>query len=148
MKINENEIEIFTINLLKKAGYQYRFGPDIAPDGEAPARPLYADVVLKNRLQKAINTFNPDIPNEAREQALREVLNISSPDLINNNEIFHKYFTDGVDVEYQKEGITRGDRVKLVDFDEPDFNDFLVVNQLTIIEDNINKRLFFHSFPN
>ncbi|MFP4547892.1 MAG: type I restriction endonuclease subunit R [Fidelibacterota bacterium] len=151
MKINENEIEIFTIDLLKNAGYQYLFGPDIAPDGERPERQLYADVVLKNRLQKAINSINPGIPYEAREQAMREVLNISSPDLINNNEIFHKYFTDGVEVEYQKEGITRGDKVKLVDFDEPDFNDFLVVNQFTIIEDNINKRpdiiLFVNGMP-
>jgi len=150
-KITENEIELFCIDLLEKSGYEYIFGPTIAPDGEKPERARWNDVFLADRVKHAIHTLNPKIPVDAREHAIREVLHIASPELITNNEKFHQYLTDGVEVEFQVDGVTRGDKVWLVDFDEPENNEFLVVNQYTVIENNINKRpdvvLFINGLP-
>jgi len=151
MQITENSIEKFAMELLENLEYEYVFGPTIAPDGEKPERKSWEEAVLIDRFKHAINTLNPSIPETARKQAIREVLHIASPELIHNNEIFHRFLTDGVEVEYQKDGITRGDKIWLVDFDEPENNEFLVVNQYTVIENNINKRpdvvLFVNGLP-
>ena len=151
MRLTESKIESFAIELLENLGYECLYGPSIDPDSEHPERQSYADVILKERLRHAVYTLNPSIPEAAKDQAIRDVTHITSPELINNNEIFHRYFTDGVDVEYQKDGITRGDKVWLVDFRNPENNEFLVVNQFTVIENNINKRpdivLFINGLP-
>jgi type I restriction enzyme, R subunit len=151
MILTESKIETFTIELLQMAGYEYVYGPGIASDGEQPERQSYSDVVLVNRLRRAVNSLNPSIPLEAKEQAIREVLHIASPDLINNNEKFHTYITNGVDIEYQKDGETWGGKVWLVDYENPLNNEFLIVNQFTIIENNANKRpdiiLFINGLP-
>jgi type I restriction enzyme R subunit len=150
-KITENEIELYCIDLLEKDGYEYLFGPTIAPDGEKPERSRWNDVFLEDRFKHAVHTLNPKIPITAREYAIRDVLHITSPELITNNEKFHRYLTDGMDVEFQVEGVTRGDKVWLVDFEEPENNEFLVVNQYTVIENNVNKRpdviLFVNGLP-
>ncbi|MFW9940377.1 MAG: type I restriction endonuclease subunit R [Candidatus Thorarchaeota archaeon] len=149
--ISENDIELLCIEFLEKAGYNYIFGPNIAPAGEQQERARWNDVFLADRFKHAVNTLNPKIPMDAREHAIREVFHIASPDLITNNEKFHKYLTDGVEVEFQSDGVTRGDKVWLVDFDEPENNEFLVINQYTVIENNINKRpdvvLFLNGLP-
>ena len=129
MILTENKIENFTIELLADLGYECVYGPSIDPDSEYPERQSFSDVVLRERLKHAVYTLNPSIPEAAKDQAIREGMHITSPELINNNEIFHRYLTDGVDVEYQKDGITRGDKVWLVDFSNPENNEFLVVNQ-------------------
>ncbi len=151
MPLTENTIEHFTIELLERAGYEYVYGPQIAPDGEHAERQSYHDVLLPLRLQAAIDRLNPGIPAEARFQAFRNVANIASPELIVNNERFHTFFTDGIEVEYQQNGITRGGKVWLVDFEHPENNEFLVVNQFTIIEHNVTKRpdviLFVNGLP-
>ncbi|MBD2144285.1 type I restriction endonuclease subunit R [Sphaerospermopsis sp. FACHB-1194] len=154
-KLNEDKTEEYTIELLQNIGYAYIHAATIAPDSDNPERQLerqkYDDVILKNRLTHAINTINPHIPLEAREQAQRIITTISSPDLINNNETFHKYLTEGIDIEYQLDGITRGDKVWLIDFQTPENNEFLAVNQFTIIENNHNCRpdiiLFINGLP-
>ncbi|MBE9239098.1 type I restriction endonuclease subunit R [Anabaena aphanizomenioides LEGE 00250] len=154
-KLNEDKTEEYTIELLQNIGYAYIHAATIAPDSDNPERQLerqnYNDVILKNRLTHAINTINPHIPLEAREQAQRIITTISSPDLINNNETFHKYLTEGIDIEYQLDGITRGDKVWLIDFQTPENNEFLAVNQFTIIENNHNRRpdiiLFINGLP-
>lgn len=150
-KLNEDKTEQYTIKLLEKIGYSYIHGVNIAPNSDKPERQNYHDVILKNRLTHAINTLNPHIPLEAREQAQRLITTISSPDLINNNETYHKYLTEGIDIEYQQDGITRGDKVWLIDFQTPENNEFLAVNQFTIIENNHNRRpdiiLFINGLP-
>lgn len=147
----ESDIEQLTIEKLKTEEYEYIYGPTIAPDAEKPERVAWDDVVLVDRFKHAVHTLNSSVPEATRDQAIRDVLHIVSPGLINNNETFHRHLTEGVDVEFQKDGITRGDKVWLVDFDEPENNEFLVVNQYTVIENNVNKRpdvvLFVNGLP-
>ncbi|MBU1875414.1 type I restriction endonuclease subunit R [bacterium] len=148
--ITENEIEQITIDSLQKLGYTYLFGPDISPDGEHPER-QYDDVVLHTRLRDAIDKLNPDIHQDAKEDALKKVLRTSSPNAIINNENFHKYLTEGVDVEIRTADGIRGKKVYIVDFAHPENNEFLTVNQFTVIENNNNKRpdivLFINGLP-
>jgi type I restriction enzyme R subunit len=150
-KINENEIEQYTINELKDLGFQYVHGVDISPDADKAERSAYDDIILKQRLLTASIKINPAIPADACLQAVNEILRLYSPDLLTNNEAFHKYLTDGVPVTYQKNGEEKNDYVWLIDFTNPLNNEFLVVNQYTIIEKNNNKRpdvlLFVNGIP-
>ncbi len=148
--ISEDHIEQVIIQEFIELGYQYINGTDISPDGSMPERE-YNEVVLKNRLQEAIAKLNPTIPYEAQEEALRKVLRSDSPELFQNNYQFHKYLTEGVDVEYRKADRIAGDKVWLIDYESPSNNEFLVVNQFTVIENNTNKRpdviLFVNGLP-
>lgn len=148
--ISEDHIEQIIIQEFIELGYQYINGTVISPDGSMPERE-YNEVVLKNRLQEAIAKLNPTIPYEAQEEALRKVLRSDSPELFQNNYQFHKYLTEGVDVEYRKTDRITGDKVWLIDYEKPSNNEFLVVNQFTVIENNTNKRpdviLFVNGLP-
>ena len=103
-RITESAIEQFTIDLLEKAGYQYIYAPDIAPDSETPARQSFDDVLLIDRLNAAIARINPQVPADAREDAVKQLLRLNSPELIANNEAFHRMLTEGIKVTYQKDG--------------------------------------------
>jgi len=139
--ITESVVEEAAIDWFRGLGYQYLPGPDIACDGPYPERTNYADVLLEERLRSALVALNPDIPAEALEDALRKVTRPDSPSLIVNNRRFHKMLTEGVDVEYHnEEGRIVGDKVWLVDFAHPERNDWLVVNQFTVIEGQQNRR--------
>lgn len=148
--ISEDHIEQVVIQEFIELGYQYINGTDISPDGSMPERE-YNEVVLKNRLQEAISKFNKNIPYEAQEEALRKVLRSDSPNLFQNNYTFHKYLTEGVEIEYRKGDRIAGDKVWLIDYENPSNNEFLVVNQFTVIEGNTNKRpdviLFVNGLP-
>lgn len=149
--ISETEIENLTIDLLKSQGYDYLFGGDIAPDGENPLRKSFEDVILFDRLKAALERINTNIPQNAIDDAIKQLTQIHTPDLIANNEIFHRMLTEGVKVLYQKEGIERGDIVWLIDFKNSENNDFLAVNQFTVIENHKNKRpdivIFINGLP-
>ena len=151
MKLTEEKIEQFAISLLGYLGYEYKHSNIIAPDGEHPERQTYSQVILENRLKRAIEILNPHIPLEAREQAFLQITTISTPDFLNNNETFHKYLTEGIEIEYQWHGETRGGKVWLIDFNHPENNEFLAVNQFIVIEDNHNRRpdiiLFINGLP-
>lgn len=148
--ISENEIEEIALVYLQSLGYRYLNGLTISPDGEHPER-QYSDVVLLTRLRDAIDKLNPTITQDAKEEALKKVLRVGSPHLLINNETFHKYLTEGIDVEVRKGDGIRGEKVYIVDFDNPSNNEFLAINQLTIIENNRNKRpdiiLFVNGLP-
>lgn len=150
-RITENIIEEFCIELLEKQGYEYIYAPDIAPDSDKPLRSDFDDVLLSSRLSDAVARINPSIPHEARQEAIKEINRIHSPELLSNNERFHRLLTEGVKVSYQKDGNQRGDLVWLVDFATPENNDFVVANQLTVIENGVNKRpdvvLFVNGLP-
>lgn len=150
-KLTEEKIENFLISLLENLSYEYKHGVLIAPNSEKQERNAYSDVILRNRLSRAISTLNLSIPSEAQYQAQREIFNIASSELLNNNEIFHKYLTEGITVEYQKNGETRGEPVWLIDWQHPENNEFLAVNQFTVVEDNCNHRpdivLFINGLP-
>ena len=141
MTITETVVEEAAIDWFKSLGYQYLPGPDIACDGSYPERGSYADVILEGRLHSVLVALNPDIPAEALEDAFRKVTRPDSPNPIVNNRQFHKMLTEGVDVEYRnEEGRIVGDKVWLMDFACPERNDWLVVNQFTVIEGQQNRR--------
>lgn len=150
-RLTESAIEEFTIELLEKLKYQYIYSPDIAPDGEKPERQSFEDVLLIERLQEAVGRINPNVPAEARDEAVKQIQRLNSPEMIANNEAFHRMLTEGIKVTYQKDGNSRGDLVWLIDFNKPDNNDFIVANQFTVVENNINKRpdviLFVNGIP-
>src|SRR5689334_5638540 len=103
-KITESHIESYSLETLQSLGFQYIYGPDIAPEAEQAERNSYEDVLLLGRLRSAIARINPTVPEEARERALKEIERIASPDVLANNEAFHRYLTDGVTVEYRIDG--------------------------------------------
>jgi len=141
LAVMESDVEQVTIDWFRDLGYQYLPGPDMACDGPYPERRSYADVLLEERLRSALVALNPDIPAEALEGAFRKVTRPDSPSLIVNNRRSHKMLTEGVDVEYHnEEGRIVGDKVWLVDFTHPESNDWLVVNQFTVIEEQQNRR--------
>jgi len=150
-RITENIIEAFAIELLAKLGYEYIYAPDIAYDGENPERDNYAQVLLLNRLQTAVKRINHSIPATAQAEAIKEIQRIASPELLTNNEAFHRLLTEGIPVSKRIDGYDRGDRVWLIDFKNPHNNDFVVANQFTIIENGSNKRpdiiLFVNGIP-
>ena len=150
-KITESAVETFAIELLEKQGYHYVYGPSIAPDSDTAERASFEEVLLLERLRRAVDRINPTVPADAREDALKQILRLSSPELIANNEAFHRMLTEGIKVTYQKDGQTRGDLVWLIDFQIPENNEFLVINQFAIIENHVNKRpdviLFINGLP-
>jgi type I restriction enzyme R subunit len=134
--------------------YSVAFGPDIAFDGEYPERQSYKDVVLVGRLRSAVAQINPSIPVDAREEAIKKVINVaySSPNLLTANQSFHKLLAEGVDVEYSRgDGTIAGDKVYLFDTKNLKNNDWLAVNQFTVVENNHNRRpdimIFVNGLP-
>ncbi len=150
-KLTESAIETFAIEQLELLGYSYVYAPDIAPDGECPERASYDDVLLTGRLERALKRINPGMSADVLKSALNTVDRIHSPELLANNEAFHRLLTEGVKVSYQHNGDERGDLVWLVDFEEPYNNEFVVANQFTVIENNVQKRpdmvLFVNGIP-
>ncbi len=150
-KLLESDIEQMLIELLKAKGYNYLYGPDIALDGETPMRASFDEVVLREKLEKAVKRLNPSLPCSVQDEAVKTVLRISSPDVLANNEEFHRLLTEGVPVSVHKDGVERGARVWLIDFNDPWNNEFTVVNQFTIIENGHNRRpdvlLFVNGLP-
>ncbi|WP_164121901.1 type I restriction endonuclease subunit R [Sphingobacterium sp. xlx-130] len=149
--MTENEIELLALDLLQGQGYEYINGVDIAPDSVSPERHTFEEVILRERLEKAVRRINNTIPADTQQDAIKQVMRIASPDLLANNEAFHRLLTEGIPVTKRIDGQERGDRVFLVDFDNPSHNEFLVVNQLTVIENGVNKRpdiiLFVNGLP-
>ena len=149
--LTESKIEEFGIGLFEQLGYSYFYGPDIAPDGVCPKRASFEEVVMTENLRSAVYRINPKLSQEVCDEAVSKVLRIASPDLLANNETFHRMLTEGIPVSVHKDGSERGELVWLVDFDNPQNNDFTVVNQFTVIENNHNKRpdviLFVNGLP-
>ncbi len=149
--MTEDQLEQEALGWLTEAGYATVFGPDIAPDGEAPERGDYRQVLLTFRLREAILKLNPGIPTAAREDALKQVLDLGHPALLSANRLFHRLLVAGVPVEYQKDGETRGDYVRLMDWATPERNDWLAVNQFSIKGPHHTRRpdiiLFVNGLP-
>ena len=126
MDLNESIVEDAALAWLSEVGYSIGHGPRLAPGEAAAERDSFGDVVLVGRLREAIHRLNPAIPEEAREEALRKVLRVASPSLIQTNRDFHKMLRDGVQVEYRRaDGSIKGDYVRLLNFDWPKANDWL-----------------------
>jgi type I restriction enzyme, R subunit len=154
--ITESSIEQYAIDLLVNQGYRYIYGPDIAPDSEESSaviarRQSFEDVILYDELKKAVARINPSLSSDVRDDAIKQIQRLNSLELITNNETFHRMLTEGIKVTYQKNGNSRGDLVNLIDFNNPENNEFFVVNQFTVVENHINKRpdliLFVNGLP-
>ncbi len=139
--ISENTIELATLEWFAELGYATANGPVTGPGEPGAERDSFDEVVLVDRLRTAIARLNPDIPEEAREEALRKVLRVGSPSLTQTNRAFHALLRDGVPVEYARpDGSIAGDHARLIDFDDVSANDWLAVNQFTVIEGQHNRR--------
>jgi type I restriction enzyme R subunit len=131
-KMTEDKLEQEMLGWLSEIGYTHIYGPDIACDGSAPERNNYQEILLIDRLRKAIDQLNPEIPLSAREDALLQVRDLNTPVLLSANRRLHNFLVNGVPVEYQKDGETRGDFVRLMDFETPTKNEWLAINQFSI----------------
>lgn len=140
IRICESHVEELAIGWFEELSWDVLRGPDISPDEPTSERGSYSEAILRGRLEAAIDSLNPDLAAQAKEEALRKVLHIDSPSLILRNRTFHKMLTDGVTVEIVEDGRVRGEQVKLIDFENPDANDWLVVNQFTVVEGQHNRR--------
>jgi type I restriction enzyme R subunit len=150
--ITEAAVEGMLLEQLASLGYTLATDAVIGPDGSQPEREAYADVILRGRLEAAVERLNLHIPAEAREDAIKKVLAAHSPSLIEENRRLHRAIVDGVDVEfYAEDGTIRGDKVRLVDFDDPEANDWLASGQFTVVENGMNRRpdvvIFVNGLP-
>ena len=148
----ESALEETTLTWLKTLGYAVRSGAEIAPGEPGAERTDYGQVLLERRLRNALAALNPDVPAAALDEALRIVTQPQHPSLIANNRAFHRMLVDGVEVEcLRPDGSLAGDRVRLVDFEHPEANDWLAVNQFTVVEGRRNRRpdvvLFLNGLP-
>ena len=130
--VSEDQVELQSIEWFKDLGYDYVCGYDIAPDGETPERSDYLSVVLKERLLSALTRINPDIPNSAINIALSQLINPNNPNLMSANRQVHSWLTKGIKVTYHEGDQEVGKQLKVIDFNNPDNNEWLVVNQFTI----------------
>jgi type I restriction enzyme R subunit len=152
MSLNESIVEDAALEWFGELGYEIRHGPQLAPGEPAAERESFGEVLLVGRLREAIRPLNLSITEEAREEALRKVLRVGTPSLTQTNRAFHRMIRDGVDVEYPRgDGSIKGDKVLLVDFSDVQSNDWLVVNQFTVIEGQHNRRpdivVFINGLP-
>jgi type I restriction enzyme, R subunit len=150
--LSESDVEDAALTWFDQLGYAVLHGPLIAPGEPEAERTAYQDVALETRLRDAIAALNPHIPADACEEAYRKAIRSDSPVLLGNNRTFHRMLVDGVEIEYRRaDGTIAGDRVRLIDFEHPERNDFAAVNQFTVIEGQHNRRpdivLFVNGLP-
>ncbi len=151
--ITESDVEENVLKILKNLDYEIIRGSseEYLPGGSKALRSDYKDVVLTDKLRYALRKINPSVPEEAREQAIKQILRSESQKLIVDNENFHKMLVDGISVPISKNGEERHVIVNLFDFNNPENNEFTAVNQFTIIENNVERRpdviLFINGLP-
>lgn len=138
--MTEDTIEQSLIDQLVGQGYTYYNGTDISPISEFPQRESFTSVLLENHFKASLKKLNPTLPESARVEAYQRVINLGTEDIMENNERFHTLLTNGVTVEYTKDGRTKGINVTLLDVVNPKKNSFWVVNQLVVKENNNEKR--------
>ena len=149
--MKEDNIENYAIDLFKSQGYNYIYAPDVAPDSDNPIRISFEDVVIVDTLKDKLAIINPTVNPNLLDDAIKKLLRLVSDNLLSDNETIHQFIVDGIKVEYSQNGAVRGEIVNLIDFDNPDNNDFTVMNQFTIIENGNNKRpdlvIFVNGLP-
>ncbi len=139
--IAESHVEEAALAWLAELGYGTAHGLTIGPDAATPERASYGDVLLLGRLRTALAKLNPRLPPETLADAIAKVAQTEAPSLVEENRRLHRYFVEGVPVEVRrKDGSIGGEQVRLIDLDEPDANDWLAVNQFTVIENKANRR--------
>jgi type I restriction enzyme, R subunit len=150
--VSESTVEAAALDWLTEGGWERRFGPSIAPGEPAAERNSYDEVLLAGRLTGAIDRLNPTAPASARDEAFRRVLRIDAPTAIGRNRLLHRLLVNGVEVDYAAgDGRIAGERIRLVDLEIPAANDWLAINQFTVVEAGENRRpdvvLFVNGLP-
>jgi type I restriction enzyme R subunit len=149
--LTESTVEGAALEIFEGLGYVILHGPEIAPGELLAERDSYGDVVLAGRLSEALARINSKVPTDVIEEAVRKLLRTESPSLVENNRRFHKFLTDGVPVEYRTKDRVVNGQVQLFDFNDPENNDWLAVNQFTVIEGRSNRRpdivIFVNGLP-
>ncbi len=149
MSFTEDLVEQVALGILQEIGWRYEDPVLIAPDGPDKRRVSNGDVVLGWLLEAAAKRLNPGIPDEALQNALRQIQITETPSLIEENRRIHRLLVDGIDVEYRRpDGSIKGDKVRLIDFANPANNDFMVTNQFTVVESGHNRRPDVVAFVN
>ena len=152
VRFAESVVEEAALGWLEDLGYTILHGPKIAPGEPFAEREDYGQVVLEGRLHQALQRLNAQAPPDALDEAFRRLTRPDSPSLVANNHAIHRYLVEGVPVEYQRsDGTFRGDLIRVLDCENPDSNDFLAVNQFTVVEDRRERRpdvvLFVNGLP-
>ena len=150
--LSEAAVEQALLDQLRALDYSIEREEDIGPDGHRPERESHDEVVLKKRFEDAVARLNPGLPLEARQDAVRRVMQSELPSLLEENRRLHKLMTEGVDVEYYADdGTLTAGKVALIDFDHPEQNDWLAVSQFVIINGQNNRRpdvvIFVNGLP-
>jgi type I restriction enzyme R subunit len=150
--MHESEIEQAALSWLTNLGYTILHGPDIAPGEWLAERDDYGQVVLERRLRDALARLNPTIPADALDEAFRKLTRPESPSLVGNNHALHTMLVEGVTVPYRRaDGSMAHEPVKVLDYDNPENNDWLAVNQFTVVENHHNRRpdvvIFVNGLP-
>lgn len=151
-RFTESVVEDAALAWLESAGWRIAHGPGIAPDTPAAERREYGEVLLAQRLRAALARLNPDLPADALEDAFRKLIRPDGADVIQRNRSLHRLLVDGAAVEYRdRDGNIRGAQARFIDFDEPANNDWLAVNQFSVVENKHNRRadvvLFVNGLP-
>jgi type I restriction enzyme R subunit len=147
----ESDAEEAALGWLETLGYTVRHGPEIAynVDGGERSDPGYRDTILQNRLDRALTRLNPGLPTAAIFDAYRKLLQVEAPNLLARNRALHRMIVDGVNVEYTRsDGSIGGAQARVIDFDRPEQNDWLAVDQFTVIEGQQNRRADIVVFVN
>src|SRR5713226_9418350 len=150
--VTESVIEQATLAWLESLGYTVKHGPEIAPGELAVERNDYGQVVLENRLRQALVQLNPILPADALDEAFRKLTRPEGPTLEARNRALHRLLVDGVTVEFRRpDGSIGGAQARVLDFDKPDNNDWLAVNQFIVRENKHTRRpdvvLFINGLP-
>ncbi len=149
--LNENDLEQTVLSWLSGLGFTCLCGPDIAPGELLAERAEFSEVVLKARLQDALARLNPSLDSTAIDEAVRKLLHPSHVSLIRNNHTIHNYLVNGVPIDITRPDGGHGVMVRVIDFENPDNNDWLAVNQFAVIEGKINRRpdivIFVNGLP-
>ena len=132
--LNEQQLEQHCIGWFQEAGWQCVHGPEIAPEGIKPERADYRQVILRDRLLAALARINPHMPAAALEQAVHAVHTLSAPQMVVRNRSIHRLLLSGVALEFADREAKKTDLVHLIDFANPQLNEFVVINQFTVTD--------------
>ncbi len=138
--LTEEDLENISIEWFKEIGYQFAHGPDIAPDSKSPERDDFRKVILEDRLRSALKRNNPGVPSKTFDAAVLQLTNSNIPGLLASNRQFHSWITTGLPISYMHGNQEVGIRLKVIDFENPKGNDWLVVNQLAVHGSKNNRR--------